>query len=385
MTRDELIAEIRKLLALIDAGTTDLTEETMRVPIAPYLDRATFDREVEHLFRQRPQFVGFSSRFRNPGDYCALEVAGVPILVIRGEDRRIRAFLNFCRHRGAQLKSPGDGCVEKAFRCPYHGWRYSTDGTLLTVPYGEQGFPGLDKSRSGLIPLPAGERFGLVFVTPQPGGTCDIDDMFGDVGADLETWNFSDRYYVETRTYEVAANWKLNLDTFGESYHFGMVHPTTFALKTFENILTRKSFRYANRLCHPALALREMRLKPEAEWDLSFAMSVVYYLFPSTILFLVRGHMETFTILPGPEPGTSINRHQIYLLGPEPPASAEERQQISALFEQVTHVLNNEDYPIVQSMQRVFSGCGDQSLLFGRNEPGLHFWHRLIDEEMAGI
>jgi phenylpropionate dioxygenase-like ring-hydroxylating dioxygenase large terminal subunit len=253
---------------------------------------------------------------------------------------------------------------------------------LRAVPYGDQGFPDLSKADHSLIALQVEEKHGLVFVLPDPQKTFDMDEFLGDVGAELDEWKFAERHYVETRNYPVNVNWKLNLDTFGESYHFTTVHPETFAKKTYENISTLKEFRYGHRACHPALVVDEMRHQPEEDWNLNFAMSIVYYIFPSTILFIVRGHMEAFTMFPGQRPHESITRHQMYLLDSAAPSSEPERRAIQELFDMVSHVLRNEDYPIVEQMQRNFLGCRNQKVTFGRNESGLHSMHTLLRREM---
>jgi carnitine monooxygenase subunit len=384
VNRAEQIDEIKKLIGLLDGRTTAVWPETMRAPVRPYLDHEVFDREVSALFRKQPQFVGFSSRVRAPGDYCALTIADQVILVVRGEDGVLRAFVNFCRHRGAQLVASGDGCANKAFRCPYHGWRYGLDGSLLTVPYGAQGFPDLDRAVYGLTPLQVEERYGLIFVMPDANERFDIDELLGDAGDDLASWRFDQRAYVETRQYSVPVNWKLNLDTFGESYHFSTLHPTTFGVKTHDNVATRVGYKNVFRMCHPARLVDQMRQRPEDEWDVSQLLSTTYYIFPSTILFVVRGHMEAFTILPGERPGESLTNHQMYLLTPDEP-SEEQRREMDAMFEQVSHVLNTEDYPVVASIQRAFNANPDQSMIFGRNELGLHYVHERIDRAMGRI
>src|SRR5262249_59115777 len=109
------------------------------------------------------------------GSYVARDAAGTPILAVRGSDGQVRAFRNACRHRGTQLAA-GAGC-EKAFVCRYHGWTYGLDGRLRHVP-DEHGFPGLDKSTRGLVPVATVERHGLVFVTQeQPAFDLDVDDL----------------------------------------------------------------------------------------------------------------------------------------------------------------------------------------------------------------
>src|SRR5204863_7595664 len=87
-----------------------------------------------------------------------------PLLVVRGADGKVRAFRNACRHRGTQVAS-GSGCA-KVFVCPYHAWTYTLEGKLRHVPH-EEGFPGLDKSTHGLVPVAVEEKLGLVFISQE--------------------------------------------------------------------------------------------------------------------------------------------------------------------------------------------------------------------------
>jgi phenylpropionate dioxygenase-like ring-hydroxylating dioxygenase large terminal subunit len=135
---------VQRILDHIDKKTTDLGETVWREPVEHYRSAARFDAEREVL-RRFP--VGFcpSAALPAAGTYVAREAAGTPLLAVRGDDGRVRAFRNACRHRGTQLVS-GAGC-EKAFVCRYHGWTYALDGRLRHVP-DEHGFPGLDKGRA---------------------------------------------------------------------------------------------------------------------------------------------------------------------------------------------------------------------------------------------
>src|SRR3712207_3881488 len=96
------------------------------------------------------------------GRYLTGRAGAESVLVVRGEDGAIRAFRNVCRHRAARLRE-GRGDCGKAIRCPYHGWTYRTDGTLIGVPE-SRGFAGLDKPALGLLPARVEQFCGLLFV-----------------------------------------------------------------------------------------------------------------------------------------------------------------------------------------------------------------------------
>eukprot|EP01036_Dinobryon_divergens_P036698 gene36698-47837_t len=130
-----------------------------------YSDRERAARERDSLFRSQPLFMGLSSRLSKAGDYITEDVAGMPVLLVRGPDGTVRAFANVCRHRGAPV---AEGCGNaRAFVCPYHAWTYDAQGRLLGVT-DKAGFAGLDIGAHGLVRLPAGEKHGMIFVRATP-------------------------------------------------------------------------------------------------------------------------------------------------------------------------------------------------------------------------
>ena len=146
----------------IDNSTTDLGDEEWFEPVENYASQARFDAE-RRLMRRLPIPFCPVAALPEPGSYVARSSAGVPIVVVRDLQGTIRAFRNACRHRGMQL-ADGTGCT-KIFRCNYHGWAYRLDGQLEYVPH-EHGFPDLDKSSNGLVPVHSVDiQSGLVFVT----------------------------------------------------------------------------------------------------------------------------------------------------------------------------------------------------------------------------
>ena len=133
--------------------------------ISTYSCRERARLERDRLFRERPLFMGLSTRLAEPGDYLTEDVAGMPVLVTRGADGEVRAFANICRHRGAPV---AQGCgTARAFICPYHGWTYDLTGKLSGTT-DKVGFAGIDLASHGLVRLPAAERHGMMFVRPEP-------------------------------------------------------------------------------------------------------------------------------------------------------------------------------------------------------------------------
>ena len=120
------------------------------------------------IFKRLPLLLAFTCEMREPGDYKSVEVVGVPVLIVRGQDGRARAYIGVCSHRGTVLTEEGKGRCEH-FTCPYHGWTYNDRGALIGVA-GRRKFGDIDTASRGLTELPSVERAGLIFVSLTPGG-----------------------------------------------------------------------------------------------------------------------------------------------------------------------------------------------------------------------
>ncbi len=98
-----------------------------------YLDPVLFELELKRIFARTWNYLCHESQLPCSGDYLTADIAGNPIIVIRGEDNLVRALHNRCAHRGAKVlgKRQGNATV---LTCSYHGWSYRTDGELLSIP-----------------------------------------------------------------------------------------------------------------------------------------------------------------------------------------------------------------------------------------------------------
>jgi len=136
------------------------------VPAAAFTDPKPYEPEIEQVFRRSPLPLCFSVKLPAPQSWRAMTVAGVPVLIVRGDDGVVRSFVNACRHRGAQLCKPGHGTARR-FVCPYHAWQYSLDGQWQGI-YDENTFGEIDKKTHSLVPLPVAEKAGIVWGARAP-------------------------------------------------------------------------------------------------------------------------------------------------------------------------------------------------------------------------
>jgi phenylpropionate dioxygenase-like ring-hydroxylating dioxygenase large terminal subunit len=102
------------------------------LPPGVYADAGVFSAEAEFIFQTGWIGIGRSDRWMHPGNYTALELAGIPTVVIRGEDGVLQAFSKTCSHRSSQILVGEGSC--RHIRCPFHFWTYGLDGHLMGTP-----------------------------------------------------------------------------------------------------------------------------------------------------------------------------------------------------------------------------------------------------------
>lgn len=192
------------------------------IPAARYFDERFHQLELEHMWFKTWLVAGHVTELREAGSYKLFEQLGQSIIVAKGQDDRIRAFHNICRHRSAPLVTEPAGKA-KRFVCPYHAWSFATDGRLMAVPE-ERNFPCLDKAASGLLPVRCEVWRGFVFINlgddPQS-----LADFLKPVADRLVDFPFELMELKRHLRVEVEASWKTVFDNFIESYHLNTVHP----------------------------------------------------------------------------------------------------------------------------------------------------------------
>src|SRR5690242_10401271 len=142
----------RPLQDIIDYYDSALPlREASTIPAEWYIDARIAELERQSVFGRTWQVVGRAEQVANAGQFIATEIAGEPIVVIRGKDGVLRGFFNVCRHHAAAVVTEPCGQAN-VLRCPYHGWTYATDGTLQAAPEFDE-VSNFSKSQNGLVPI----------------------------------------------------------------------------------------------------------------------------------------------------------------------------------------------------------------------------------------
>jgi phenylpropionate dioxygenase-like ring-hydroxylating dioxygenase large terminal subunit len=377
MNRQEELAVGRRLLDHIDGRTTDLAGAMFRNRVAAYSCRERAALERDRLFRERPIFMGLSTRLARPGDYLTEDVAGVPVLMTRGADGEVRAFANICRHRGAPV---AQGCGNaRAFVCPYHGWTYDSAGKLLGTT-DKVGFAGIDLAKHGLVRLPAAEHHGMLFVRPKPvrdgeGVAIEIDGELGALAPDLEALRLASYPLFSTDRVAPRINWKFAIDTFLEGYHIPHLHRKTIAPYFIGNVGTFDGAGPHGRMCVARTSIDAVRPLPESERNYRPHVISIYQLFPNALLIWQVDHIEIWRAFPDrDDPGRCDVEMTIYKPeGSDKPDTYWEKNRSIAI-----RTVMDEDFPLGERMQIGFESGATEEVIYGRNEPSLVHFHTSI-------
>jgi len=359
---------VARLLAHIDNGTTDLAAATWREPVANYSSPERLAAEIA-LIRRTPVPFCPSAALAEPGAYVARDAALTPVLVVRGQDGRVRAFRNACRHRGVQLVE-GAGC-KSALTCRYHAWTYGLDGALRGVPH-EYGFPGLDKAEHGLVAMQAMEAGGLVYVTQQGDAAQEATpDLLG------EEW-----VLAGVGEQELPFNWKIFVDGLIEGYHIRSTHPETFYPRQYDNVNVVEYFGRNTRVTYPYKVIERLRGVPPSAQRATDVSTQVTHLFPNAAVATFPTH-RTFTVL---EPlSVDRTRNVSYTLVSKALAA----QAADAATDKVRRRLDfvtegtREDRDVGIAVQRGLAAQANTHFTFGLFEGALTHFHRNLAAAIA--
>lgn len=365
----------RRVLDHFEARSLDIADDVLQVPADVFTSADRFTADLQ-LMKQTPHVVAWGGEIAQPGDYTTKLVLGTPILLLRDNDREVRAFVNICAHRGAQV---ADGCGRATrFTCPYHAWSYNSSGRLVSLP-GRQMFTGVDLSSRGLRRLPASEQAGLIVIALDE--SVAVQGFLDDAHDDLASFGF-DRYApAQSMDLQLRANWKLAVGVNFEGYHFPFLHKDTLA-----PIVTNNSvidiFGIHCRWAFPFRNIEELRDVAEQDWPERFSGSVVYGIFPSCVLVESPVSTLMLRIYPGETPGTCT----VHMIGGSlhPMKDDADRVLAQAGFDGATAVLRDEDFPIAESCQRG-AEHGLQEIIIGRSEPLVAHLHRQWDAALTRL
>lgn len=372
MNRQSSLALTRRLIDRITTDTTDESAEPQTEAASIFLDQDLWLREQEQFFYKTPQVVAFAGELSQPNSYLCTEVLDVPVVVTRAEDGELRAFINACGHRGARVAS-GSG-VRKRLTCSFHGWSYQLNGSLGGRPK-EDAFNAIDE-QAGLVELPVSDRSGLVVVGIRP----DVDKNRVDHALDelipaFEGFAFDKVHTVATGRLEVDANWKLVTNLSHESYHFSTLHRDSLAPFMTSHAVV-DTFGPHSRWAFPMKGLEALADVDESQWPDRPAFTMNHTVFPGTVIVVSQRDAQMIRVEPGRHPGHSVIHYSGVC---DDPATIEESRKA---YEFGGKIFETEDLLAAAQCQQGLA-AGQPTIVVGRNEPVVQFWHRLWRELLS--
>jgi choline monooxygenase len=364
-------ASLRAKLARFDPHLP--LERARTIPALWYFDPEIAAAERRAVFGNSWQLVGRADQLAAPGSFVTADLAGEPILVVRGDDGELRAFYNVCRHRAACVVNEPAGRATR-LRCRYHGWTYDLAGRLRGVPEFE-GVAEFRREDNGLpsVAVAAWGPFVWVHLGPNPPPLTEFLAPFIQRSAGL---GLDQLRFVERREYQLACNWKVFVDNYLDGgYHVNTVHPALAGVLDYSQYRTEIEGR---------LSVQVSPLRPPDDGGAVGQVrtgdhAYYWWLWPNLMVNLYQGVMDTNLVLPlGPDRCRVI--FDFYFADTDSPAAREFNAQSIA----VGHQVQLEDIAICEEVQR---GLASRSYDTGRfsvkREAGGYHFHQLLAEALA--
>jgi len=361
---------VERIFSHIDNKTTDLGDKVWREPVSNYLSEDRFNAELELLKRTPVPFCPTVALPEN-GSYIARKAAGTPLVVVRGDDGVVRAFINSCRHRGMQVANDS-GCA-RAFVCPYHAWTYGLDGHLKHIP-GKDGFPDLDPKEHGLVEVSALEQGGLVYVNQK--GPINSQAL-----ENIPDFFTSEQQYFKQVGFTDEANWKLLAETSMEGYHIKSLHKKSFYPYGLDNVTVVETFGPNSRITFPFRRIDKLRDIKSDERRIDGLVTTVYQLFPNAQVSILSKHSSLVILEPISATRTQHVVYQVTNKGSGGVKISVEQAERDASFVKESGL--DEDRAAACAIQESLPSEANSHLTFGRFEKAIVHFHQSLTEQLA--
>ncbi len=362
---------VREILNMYNPA--DPLESASTIPAPWYRDTRLHELELAAVFGKSWQVAGRLDQVREKGSFFTTDIAGEPIVVVRGDDAQLRAFYNVCRHHAAAVVPESHGCA-KQFRCPYHGWTYGIDGALKGMVEFD-GVCNFDRAQNGLVPVRVDTWENFVFVNLAP-QAAPLRTFLGAVPELVAPLQLTEKLrYFDRRIYTLNCNWKVYVDNYLDGgYHVPHAHKglssvieyTQYTIENFERACLQSSPLSSDPDSHAGVAATRQ------------GRAFYLWIYPNFMINAYEGVMDTNLVLP-----IGVDKCAVifdYYFADISRAADEHNRASIAVSEKV----QDEDMAICDSVQR---GLGSRAYVAGRlsvrREAGEHLFHRLLHTDLT--
>jgi choline monooxygenase len=348
-------------------------EKASTIPAPWYFDTRIAQLERETVFAGNWQVVGRLDPVKEPGQFFTIDVNGEPLLIVRSQDGKLRAFYNVCRHHAAAVEPQAAGCA-KQFRCPYHGWTYGNDGALKGMLEFE-GVCDFDRKDNGLVPIHVDTWENFVFVNLD-GKAAPLAEFLEKVPSLVAPLELTEKLrYFDRRIYTLKCNWKVYVDNYLDGgYHVPHAHKSLSSVVEY----TKYTIENFARSCLQSSPLDASSAADSTIGATRQGHACYLWIYPNFMINAYSGVMDTNLVLP-----LGVDKCLVifdYYFADISPAAAQQHRDSIAVSEKV----QDEDMAICDSVQR---GLASRAYITGRlsvrREAGEHLFHRLLHRDLT--
>jgi choline monooxygenase len=366
------------------------------LPNECYISDEYLDYERNKIFCSNWSVIGTASSIPEVGDVKPYDLLGIPLIILRDQEKNVRVFHNVCSHRGFKLVDK-DCKLKNVLRCPYHSWSYNFKGELVATPHiggiNKHQVEGFDKNKSNLKEVRSKVWMDLIFININS----NAENFENSIKPLEKRWskfiNKSDQNLIRHAkdfgyfNMEVKSNWKFAIENYCESYHLPWIHPELNKVSNIEDhyhiedIDGNFSGQGSNKYVQQFEGNRSFQTFPNWPSDLS-QNSEYISLFPNVMLGIHIDHFYAFWLEPL-ENDKTREHFEMYYVGEES-ASSEEYKEIRKKNFLFWQDVMSEDIAAIEGMQK---GRASPSYNGGNFSPVMdtptHMFHKWIANNLT--
>ena len=348
-------AQLREIVDQYDPNLA--LEVASTIPSSWYTNKDFYQHELETVFSQSWQLAARADQLTEPGRYVTTDIAGEPIVIVRGSDGELRGFFNVCRHHAAAVMTEPEGKAAQ-LRCPYHGWTYSLEGELKGTP-DFSGVCDFDRAQNGLVSIEIAEWENWVFVKAiQNNMPESLEEFLGeDLRSQISPLQLRDLHWFERRHYQFDCNWKVFVDNYLDGgYHVPYLHKGLDSVLDYSKYMIENGEHYCLQWSPIVADGAEAQTGAVRKGD----RALYYWIYPNFMINWYDGVMDTNLVIPrGVDQTEGI--FDFYF----PDVVSEEGRERNHASVAVGQRIQDEDVAICKSVQR---GLGSRAYHAGRLE-----------------